>query len=144
MEVRVGNIFAHFFVFSSSDAVTRFFSFPILPFLMKNLKNNKLYIVKTAKLYLFFKTCFLSKPVFFLDFNGGFPHQDKIHTCICQLKNYSVTIAGFTHRKILRFGSRFKSRDYLPALTHKENFTITKKKICSMGENRELCMPKID
>ena len=34
----------------------------------------------------------------------------------------------YMFRKILRFGSRFKSQDYLPAFTHKENFTITKKK----------------
>ena len=32
----------------------------------------------------------------------------------------------------------------MPAFTHKEKFTLTEKKIGSMGENRELRMPEID
>ena len=31
----------------------------------------------------------------------------------------------------------------MPAFTHKEKFTLTEKKIGSMGENRELRMPEI-
>ena len=37
-----------------------------------------------------------------------------------------------------------KSRDFLPAFTHKEKFTLTGKKSVRLGENRELRMPEID